>query len=76
LLGGEFGDRRKDASGIAGKEDDVGRVLFGNARDQGIGNILDGVSAARKQLLEQMHCCKMEMALTYQRVFSVRVASS
>lgn len=46
LLGVELGDGRENTAGVAGEEDDVGRVGSGDARNLGVLNVLDGVGAA------------------------------
>jgi len=46
LLGAELGDGREDTTGVACKENDVGRVAAGNARDLGVLDVLNGVCAA------------------------------
>lgn len=45
LLGSELGDGRQDTTGVAGEEDDVLGVLAADARNLGVLNVLDGVSA-------------------------------
>lgn len=45
LFGGEFRDWWEDTASIAGKEDDVGWVLFSQARNLGILNVLNGIGA-------------------------------
>jgi hypothetical protein len=46
LLGAELGDRREDTAGITCEEDDVGRVVAGDAGNLGVLDVLDGVGAA------------------------------
>lgn len=46
LLGGELGDRGQHATGVAGQQDDVGRVVVGAAGDLGVVDELDRVRAA------------------------------
>jgi hypothetical protein len=43
----EFGDRWKDTTGIASKQDDVGWVILRDARNLGVVNILNGVGTIR-----------------------------
>ena len=45
LFGSDLGDGRQDAAGVAGEEDDIGRVGRGEARDFGVVDVLDGVGA-------------------------------
>jgi hypothetical protein len=45
LFGSDFGDDGEDAAGVAGEQDDVGRMRRGQARDFGVSNVLDGVGA-------------------------------
>jgi hypothetical protein len=42
----ELGDRRQDTTGIASEEDDVGGRVGGEARNLGVGDVLDGVGAS------------------------------
>lgn len=42
----QLGDGREDTTGITGQENDVGRHVLRQARNLGVGNILDGVSAS------------------------------
>lgn len=46
LLSVELGDGRKDTAGVAGQENDVGRVVGGDARDLGVLDVLNRVGAA------------------------------
>ena len=46
LIGIELRYWGQYATGIAGEEDDIGRVVVGDAGDLGIFDVLDGVSAA------------------------------
>lgn len=41
----ELGDRRQDAAGVAGQEDDVAGVVLGKTGDLGVADVLDGVRA-------------------------------
>lgn len=46
-LGGvELGDGGEDTSGVASEEDDVGGSVGGEARDLGVGDVLDGIGAS------------------------------
>lgn len=42
----ELRDGREDTTGIAGKENNVGRVVFRQTRDLGVIDVFDGVGAA------------------------------
>lgn len=46
LLGGELGDGREDTASVAGKEDDVARVVVALAGELGVLDVLDRVGAA------------------------------
>lgn len=46
LLRGELGDGRQDAAGVAGEEDDVGRVASGEAGDLGFGDVVNWVGTS------------------------------
>lgn len=43
----ELGDGRQDSAGVTGQEDDVGGHVVGQAGDLCVGDVLDGVGAAR-----------------------------
>lgn len=49
LGGGEFGDGREDAAGVAGEEDDVSGVGGGEAGEFGVGDVFDWVGATRRR---------------------------
>lgn len=42
----KFGDRRQDTAGVASEEDDVGGRVGREARNLGVGDVLDGVGAS------------------------------
>lgn len=42
----ELGDGRENTAGVAGQENNVGRHVVGQARNLGVGDVLDGVGAA------------------------------
>jgi hypothetical protein len=46
LVAVKLRDRRQDTTGVASKEDDVGRRVGGEARNLGVGDVLDGVGAS------------------------------
>lgn len=71
LLGSELGDGRKDTTGIAGEEDDVGRVAITDTGNESVLDVLDGVGTEitiSERNLETHQKCE-----TYHRVFSVNV---
>lgn len=46
LVAVQLGDGGQDTAGVAGEEDDVGGSVGGQARDLGVGDVLDGVGAS------------------------------
>ncbi len=74
LFGGEFGDWRQNAAGVAGEENDVGGVVVRDARDFGVFNVFDWVGTVWYDLAGMSR--EGRYMQTYHRVFSVSVVSS
>jgi len=74
LFGVEFGDGRKDATSIAGKENNVAGMVGANTWNLGVINVFDGIRAIC--LSKHKVRANAELHQTYHRVFSVKVASS
>jgi len=73
LFGSDFGDKGEDAAGVAGEEDDVGRMGHGQARDCGVFDVLDGVGAGKGSF--SVTVGNSGFSPTYHLVFSVSVES-
>ena len=73
LFGSDFGDEGEDAAGVAGEEDDVGRMGHGQARDFGVFDVLDGVGAGKGKF--SVARGNSSSSPTHHLVFSVSVES-
>lgn len=73
LFGTEFRNRRQNTSCVTSEQDDVGRVIHGEARNLCVVDVLNGICAMYDR---SVRCHASPHLRSYHRVFSVKVESS